>query len=180
MDLGSGRYTRQYFSSERYTILCNGSQGHSVPIVGGALQKDGGQFHATDVTFREEADEIVFSGDIAGAYGLDALASFRRTFHVRPGDASANVTDVFAFNGGPLSVTERFVGYAKAEIIGPGEARFGAFKATFDPALKASVHTVPMEPHGRMQGNDDTRMVSFLDIEVPAGTTKFSITFSQP
>ncbi len=180
MDLGSGRYTRQYFSAERYTILCNGSQGHSVPIVGGALQKDGGQFHATDVTFREEADEIVFSGDIAGAYGFEALASLRRTFRVRPGDGAASVTDAFVFNGEPLSVTERFVGYAKAEIIGPGKARFGAFEATFDPALKASVHTEPMEPHGRMQGSDDTRMVSFLDIELPAGTAQFAIAFSRP
>ena len=180
MDLGSGRYTRQYFSAERYTILCNGSQGHSVPIVGGALQKEGKQFHATDVTFREEAGNIVFSGDIAGAYGFDALASLRRTFHVRPGEGAASVTDTFAFNGEPLSVTERFVGYAKVEITGPGEARFGAFKATFDPALKASVHTEPMELHGRMQGSDDTRKVSVLDIEVPAGFEKFAITFSHP
>jgi hypothetical protein len=179
MDLGSGRYTRQYFSPERYTILCNGSQGHSVPIVGGALQKDGGRFHATDVIFREEAGEVVFSGDIAGAYGFDALASLRRTFHVRPEDGTASVTDTFAFNGEPLSVTERFVGYAKAEITGPGEARFGAFRATFDPALEASVHTEPMEPHGRMQGSGNTRMVFFLDIEVPAGTAKFEIAFAR-
>ncbi len=151
-----------------------------MPIVGGALQKDGGQFHATDVTFRKEADEILFSGDIAGAYGLDALASLRRTFPVRPGNGAASVTDVFAFNGEPLSVTERFVGFAKVEITGPGEARFGVFKAIFDPALKASVHTEPMEPHGRMQGYGDTRMVSFLDIEVPAGTEKFAITFARP
>ncbi len=180
MDLGSGRYTRQYFSPERYTILCNGSQGHSVPIVGGALQKEGQQFHATDVSFSEETDETVFSGDIAGAYGLEALASLRRTFHVRPGEGAASVTDTFAFNGGPLPVTERFVGYAKVEITGPGEARFGAFKATFDPAFVASVHTEPMEPHGRMQGSGDTRMVAFLDIELHAGTPQFAIEFSRP
>ena len=178
MDLGSGKYTRQSFSAERYTILCNGSQGHSVPIVGGALQKNGRQFHATDVVFREEAGEIVFSGDIAGAYGLDALAALRRTFRVRPGDGAVSVTDTFAFSGEPLSVTERFVGYTKVEITAPGEVRFGAFSATFNPALKASVHTEPMEPHGRMQGSGDMRTVSFLDIEVPAGAAGIEVTFA--
>ena len=174
MDLGSGEYTRQYFSQERYTILCNGAQGHSVPIVGGTLQKAGGQYRASDVTFAEDAGEIVFTGDIAGAYGLDVLASLRRTFRVRPEAGEAVVTDEFAFNGAPLSVTERFVGYAKAEIIGPGEARFGAFKATFDPSLKASVHTEPMSTHGKTAVT-----VYILDIEVPAGTVKFEITFAR-
>ena len=172
MDLGSGEYTRQYFSSERYTIFCNGAQGHSVPIVGGSFQKAGSQYRASDVSMAEADGEIVFSGDIAGAYGLDTLSSLRRTFRVRPAAGAATVTDEFAFSGAPLSVTERFVGYAKAEFIAPGEVRFGAFKATFDPALKASVHTEPMSTHAKS-------MVTayVLDIEVPAGTVKFEISF---
>ena len=174
MDLGSGEYTRQYFSSERYTILCNGAQGHSVPIIGGTLQKDGRQYRATDVTMSEAAGDTVFSGDIAGAYGLDALASLRRTFRVRPAARAATVTDEFAFNGAPLSVTERFVGYAKAEVIRPGEARFGAFTAHFDPSLKASVHTEPMSGHGKT-----AETVHILDIEVPAGIGKFEIYFAR-
>ncbi len=174
MDLGKGEYTRQYFSSERYTILCNGSQGHSVPIVGGHFQQAGGQYRATDVSFREETGEVIFSGDIAGAYGLDGLASLRRTFRIRPAEAAATVSDTFAFNGEPLSVTERFVGYAKAEITGLGEGRFGAFAVRFDPALKAAVHTEPLSAQGR--GADVA--VFFLDIEVPAGAAGFEVTFS--
>ena len=174
MDLGSGEYTRQYFSSERYTIFCNGAQGHSVPIVGGALQKAGSQYRASDVSMSEANGETVFTGDIAGAYGLESLSSLRRTFRIRPEAGETIVTDASAFNGTPLSVTERFVGYAKAEIVGPGEARFGAFKATFDPALKASVHTEPMSTHGV-----SATTVYILDIEVPAGTAKFEIVFSR-
>ena len=174
MDLGSGEYTRQYFSSERYTIFCNGAQGHSVPIVGGALQKAGSQYRASDVSMSETNGETVFTGDIAGAYGLESLSSLRRTFRIRPEAGETIVTDASAFNGTPLSVTERFVGYAKAEIVGPGEARFGAFKATFDPALKASVHTEPMSTHGV-----SATTVYILDIEVPAGTAKFEIVFSR-
>ena len=69
MDLGSGLYTRQYFSPERYgdAILCCGSQGHSLPIVGGARQQAGAEFRATGVRLeRAPGDaEIVFSGDMS-------------------------------------------------------------------------------------------------------------------
>ena len=176
MDLGSGEYTRQYFApNERYTILCNGAQGHSVPIVGGTLQKAGGQYRASGVSMAETGGESVFSGDIAGAYGLEALSSLRRTFRIRPDAGQTIVTDTFAFNGEPLSVTERFVGFAKAEVTNPGEARFGAFTARFNPALKASVHTVPMSVHGKTAAI----AVYILDIEVPTGSEQFEITFAR-
>ena len=70
-------------------------------------------------------------------------------------------------------MTERFVGYAEAEVTGPGEARFGAFDVRFDPALKASVHAEPMSTHGT-----GASTVHVLDIEVPAGTPVFAIAFS--
>lgn len=173
IDLGRGDYSGQYFSAERYTILCNGSQGHSVPIVGGEVQKAGGRYRASDVTFREEGDETVFSGEISGAYGLDTLKSLRRTFRVRPAEGITTVTDVFAFSGSPLSVTERFVGYAKVDVVAPGEARFGAFTVRFDPALKASVHTeeMPSESGGKST-------VSILDVELPPGASSFEAVFA--
>ncbi len=177
MDLGCGEYTRQYFSSERYTIFCNGSQGHSVPIVGGHLQKAGGQFHATGVSFEERDGKILYSADIAGAYGLDGLSSLRRAFEVDPASGRVELCDAFAFAGEPMAVTERFVGYAEAEVTGPGEVRFGAFRLRFDPALKAAIHKEPLSPHGRMQGTDDMLQVSVLDIEVPAGTASFNAVF---
>ncbi|MDF2837735.1 MAG: hypothetical protein K0Q63_3375, partial [Paenibacillus sp.] len=40
-DLGRGLYTKSYFGPERYTYWCNGSQGHSVPIVNGDYQAEG-------------------------------------------------------------------------------------------------------------------------------------------
>lgn len=173
MDLGSGEYTRQYFSGQRYEILCNGSQGHSVPIVGGKLQKAGAQYKATDVCLAEKDGKVIFSGDIAGAYGLEALSSLRRTFEVSPLEAKAKVVDAFAFSGDALPVTERFVGYAKAEVTAPGKVSFGAFTASFDPSLKAAVKTEKMSNHG---GRTSTE-VFILDIEVPAGTPSFTIEF---
>ena len=177
MDLGSGEYTKDYFGSGRYAILCNGSQGHSVPIVGGQFQQAGKNFRAKDVSFEARGGKVSFSGDIAGAYGLEGLASLRRAFEVVPDEGRMSLTDTFAFAGAPMSVTERFVGYADAEVIGPGEARFGVFLLRFDPSLKAVVHTETMSPHGRMQGGDDMKQVMMLDIEVPAGLREFTMGF---
>ncbi|GJM76376.1 hypothetical protein HMSSN036_85920 [Paenibacillus macerans] len=40
-DLGSGEYTADYFGAGRYRYDCNGSQGHSVPIINGRHQAEG-------------------------------------------------------------------------------------------------------------------------------------------
>ena len=41
-DLGAGEYTKEYFHDGRYRILCNNSFGHSVPVIDGEGQKEGG------------------------------------------------------------------------------------------------------------------------------------------
>ena len=179
MDIGSGQYSRQYFGAERYSdeILCCGSQGHSLPIVGGALQRFGREFRAEDVRLERAPDdaEIVFSGDIAPAYGLPALRSLRRTFRIRPAEGAVCVEDAFDHEGGLPASIERFIGYEKPELEGPGRARFGAFSVSFDPALAAEVRDFPFRPHGAAETT-----VHALDIALPAGTSSFSIAFSRP
>lgn len=186
MDLGSGTYTRQYFGAERYgdTILCCGSQGHSVPVVRGACQKNGPEFTARDVRFEERPDgSLVLSGDIAGAYGLPFLRSLRRTFTVRPAQGVVEVADEFDLaDGRPAKidtatcpadgVVERFIGFEKAELVGPGKVRFGAFVMSFDSALSAVVHTLPFCTHRAVEATE----VSMLDIALPDGVQRFSAT----
>ena len=179
MDLGSGAYTRQYFGDERYSdeILCCGSQGHSLPIVGEALQRFGREFRAEDVRLERAPDdaEIVFSGDIAPAYGLPALRSLRRTFRIRPAEGAVRVEDVFDHEGGLPASVERFIGFEKPKIEGPGRARFGAFLVRFDPALAAEVRTLPYPTRG-----PTVSTAYALDIALPADITSFSIAFSRP
>ncbi|MFJ2374236.1 hypothetical protein ACIOZL_15690 [Streptomyces sp. NPDC087769] len=38
-ELGAGFYNGQYFGPDRYDILCTGSQGHSVPLLNGTVQR---------------------------------------------------------------------------------------------------------------------------------------------
>ena len=179
MDLGSGLYTRQYFSEERYSdaILCCGSQGHSLPMIGGARQRTGGEFRSVDVRFeRGPGDaEIVFSGDIAPAYGLPALRSLRRTFRVHPAEGAVRVEDDFEHEGGLPPSVERFIGFEKPVIEGFGHARFGAFAVRFDPALVAEVSTLPYPTRG-----PTVSTAYALDIALPAGTTTFAIDFARP
>ncbi len=184
MDLGSGLYTRQYFGPERYSdeILCCGSQGHSLPMVGGARQKPGAEFRASGVRLeRAPGDaEIVFSGDIAPAYGLPALRSLRRTFRIRPAEGAVAVEDAFDYEGGLPASVERFVGYERPEIEGPGKARFGAFEVRFDPALPAEVRALSFHPHGPASGTaGDATVIHALDIALPPGTASFAIEFTR-
>lgn len=79
-DLGCGEYTKEYFADNtRYTLLCNRSFGHNVPILNGQEQKAGKTYGAT-----------CFSGDgmgrvsleFGGAYGsskkLERILTFKK------------------------------------------------------------------------------------------------------
>lgn len=79
-DLGCGEYTKEYFADDtRYSLLCNRSRGHNVPILNGKEQKAGKEYCAS-----------CFSGDgmgrvsmeFGGAYGssrrLERILTFRK------------------------------------------------------------------------------------------------------
>ena len=178
MDLGRGEYTRQYFGEQRYGLRFCGSHGHSVPIVGGQFQKQGCEHKASDVRFGKAADgSVSFSGDIAGTYAIEGLASLRREFTVRADAREATVTDDFVFDGAPLSVTERFIGFEKPEVLAPGKARFGAFEVEFDPALEARVVVLTGDSYGTLENRSTKKVEAFaLDIALPQASS-FSIVF---
>lgn len=108
-DLGSGEYTRQYFSPARYDYLVCGSQGHSVPLIDGCVQKTGKEACAADVVLTESG----ISMEMASAYPLDVLQSLKREITF---DGSTTITDTFVFSEGMHEVTERFITYGNAEI----------------------------------------------------------------
>ena len=92
-DIGTGKYTRQYFSAERYEILEPSSRGHSVPIIDDKYQQYGKEFAARDTKY----ENGVFSTDIAGAYGLEELESIRRSFAFT--NDTVTLTDEFVYSG---------------------------------------------------------------------------------
>ena len=114
-DPGRGVYTREYFGSQRYGLLCNGSQGHSVPIVDGCFQQAGPEFSGTVLTARSEPREDAFELEMAGAYGLANLLSLVRRFRFKREKAELVLQDVFTFRHAPDSVVERFVTFFRPE-----------------------------------------------------------------
>ncbi|MEJ6951619.1 heparinase II/III family protein [Natronospora cellulosivora (SeqCode)] len=116
VDLGSGQYTKDYFTSKRYEILCNGSQGHSVPIVEGYLQEYGKDFSADICDYKNNEEEIHFSINIKGAYANRNLLSLIRSFSINKNDNSLFLVDKYKFDAKPASITERFISFYEPEI----------------------------------------------------------------
>lgn len=142
-DLGSGEYTADYFGAGRYQYDCNGSQGHSVPIIGGQYQREGRQYSATvrHASTSVERDELTI--ELSKAYEVEGLQFLIRTFvwykEVRP---RLELSDKYRYNGEPerLTWTERFVTWHRPEILRSGVvqlpgAEVGGVEVTYDAQI---------------------------------------------
>lgn len=113
-DIGAGEYTRQYFDPKtRYSIFCNNSFSHSVPIINGEGQKAGAAFYAKDVKMSENG----MVSDISTAYSVEGLKSLIRDFTFDKSTGTVTVRDAYEFDLVPKSVTERFVSPGEPEIF---------------------------------------------------------------
>ncbi|MCM3727189.1 heparinase II/III-family protein [Neobacillus cucumis] len=109
-DLGAGLYTKDYFNDKRYTYLCNGSQGHSVPIINNQFQKDGAEHFARirHASLEEEVD--TFELDIENAYEEEGLQKLSRKFSwMKLNQPKLILEDKYTFTEQPVSIIERFI-----------------------------------------------------------------------
>lgn len=92
VDVGVGTYTRQTFSSERYSIWTMQSDYHNVPRINGFTQKHGAAFKAERSAFDERKRR--FSLDIAKAYPAEAgIEEWTRSYTL--GDKTLVIEDAF-------------------------------------------------------------------------------------
>nr|WP_238357744.1 heparinase II/III family protein [Cohnella zeiphila] len=120
-DLGSGEYTKTYFGEGRYEYDCNGSQGHTVPVVDGTFQAEGEESAARvlEASVGEEEDRFRFQ--MASAYRVPQLESLVRGFVWRKGERpSLEVTDEFRFAKAPGEAVERIVSLLAPELTEDG------------------------------------------------------------
>lgn len=132
-DLGRGMYTKQYFGRERYSFWCNGSQGHSVPIVNGQLQEEGADRKAIVIEASVGEQEDLYALELGGLYPAAAgVTSIRRTFRWSKSAAPVlTICDAFVLDtagGGRAtvegaaaagaSITERFISMLEPEFAG--------------------------------------------------------------
>lgn len=114
-DLGSGEYTKEYFRQEtRYSIFCNRSAGHSVPLINGEEQKPGESYRASSF----------FSGcpgcvkmEYAGAYTDNPQFRLLRTLEWTEGAKGILLTDNISGKGA-VSMEENLVTQIKPVIDG--------------------------------------------------------------
>lgn len=104
-DLGSGLYTRDYFSEGRYAIFCNSSLSHSVPIINGKEQLAGNQFKACNTKY-DKSNNII-EMDISLAYNIEELSSLTRKISIS--HKTILLEDKIDFTGEELHITERFI-----------------------------------------------------------------------
>lgn len=114
IDVGVGTYTRQTFSSDRYSIWTMQSDYHNVPEINGVSQRSLGgdrsqdeeKYSARDVRF--DAKRSVFTADISGSYFPDSKAQrWSRSYSLNP--------------GGKLTIEDEFV---LTEAIKPNQVNF--------------------------------------------------------
>ena len=126
-DVGSGEYTRQYFSPERYGIFNCGSQGHSVPVIDGGYQLSGQEHRAEGTRFASGEDWDTAEMGLASAYGCDKLQSLHRVMEFG-GDGRLILKDRYRFSDTPSEVRERLICLYRPAVEEDGSVRMAGGK----------------------------------------------------
>ncbi|PLS05597.1 heparinase II/III family protein [Neobacillus cucumis] len=109
-DLGAGLYSKDYFNDKRYSYLCNGSQGHSVPIINNQFQKEGPKRYAMirDASLGKDVETLEL--DIEHAYEIESLQKLSRKFTwLKRNQPSLILEDYYSFIEQPDSIVERLI-----------------------------------------------------------------------
>lgn len=123
IDAGVGTYTRQTFSSERYTIWTMQSDYHNVPAINGMAQAFGSQYKAADAKF--DARRSTFSVNIAPAYPAGAnVRKWVRTYALSA--AGVRITDAFDLEEATAPTRLRFLTWGETDCSVPGKVKITA------------------------------------------------------
>ena len=115
-DIGSGEYTKDYFSDKRYEIFCNSSLGHNLPVIAGQGQKAGKKFASGNCVINNDGSMNL---DIAPAYDIAGLDKLERRFRFDINSGVLTLCDNFVFTQiQPLA--ERFILPAEPQITKDG------------------------------------------------------------
>ncbi|MBB6039682.1 heparinase II/III family protein [Phytomonospora endophytica] len=130
-DLGAGLYDKAYFSPRRYDSIYPSAEGHSVPVIGGAIQQAGREREAVVVEHRDTGEGVHLELDLSAAYDMEG--SFTRVFDWwSTGELS--IRDRFSATGVPL--VERFVSRVEP-VLGDGiivwRGKRGRVTLTYEP-----------------------------------------------
>jgi hypothetical protein len=72
IDVGVGTYTAKTFSEQRYEIWTMQSTYHNLPLINGIPQSPGGQYKASNSSYKATNSKVSFTTDITKAYPAEA------------------------------------------------------------------------------------------------------------
>ena len=164
-DLGAGTYTRQYFRPEtRYSIFCNSSLSHNVPIVNGQAQLPGSEYRGT-ITHKDS----VISIDFAAAYGQPGFAKLTRRLEY----SADKIILIDSFAPDYENLTERFVSFFKPEIK-VDHVRIAGITLFYDPAC--AMPSIKEEIHPLHGFKGEVAPVYCVDFELKPGLKQILFT----
>ncbi|WP_185970928.1 heparinase II/III family protein [Alkalicoccobacillus porphyridii] len=173
-DLGAGHYNKDYFSPSRYQFLTNGSQGHSVPQIGGAVQASGSTFVSKEM----ELTPNLLSMELTCAYSVPSLSSFLRSWDLDTENGFVRLKDSFILTS-PSQIKERYVSLADVVDQSPGRlqlSRLGLkISLLFDQNdWNLTLHHTAFQTH---DGSTQTVVLIDFTYEAVHGSKDFCIDF---
>ncbi len=162
IDVGVETYTAKTFSNRRYEIWTMQSAYHNLPTINGVMQKDGRDFRATDVAYKQGTKAVSFSLDIANAYPAEAqVQSWKRTLTLERGK-QVLLRDKYSLKSAGRPVEMTLMSWRKPELTAEGTIRLenpdGLKEAKpvfilYDKRKwKVSLETIPIED-GRLRSS---------------------------
>ena len=98
VDAGRPTYTAATFGPDRYSIWTMQSSWHNVPEIDGTAQGAGVEFAARDVHYESAEDAASLSLDIARAYPLPHLTSWRRNVALDRTNSRVSIEDSWSYS----------------------------------------------------------------------------------
>ena len=180
IEAGVGTYTRQTFSSERYTIWTMQSNYHNLPMINGVPQSFGSQYKATEVSFNPK--QMIFSANIATAYPDEAQVNkWMRSYALHR--TSVKITDSFSLKKTVEPNQVNFLTWGEVDLSVPGriiiEVNNEKVRLDYDKNIfKSSVETIILDDPrlSNVWGKEIYRISLNANTEITSGTYTYTIT----
>ena len=190
IDVGVESYTSKTFSSRRYEIWTMQSAFHNLPTINNVMQHNGSEFKATEITYKADDKNVVFSLDLAKAYPVEAgVQSWKRTITINRGE-SVVVRDKYNLDKITGDVFLSLMSWAQPMLMENGtiklalaektEGAAGAVFIFYDPnKFTETIEPIKIDDNRlrRAWGQNIYRIV--LTIKQPLINDNFAITVKQ-
>lgn len=172
-DLGCGEYCRDYFYEKRYTILCNRSLGHSVPLINGQEQLTGSQYQADDFLADQEQGYTEIS--FGAAYEHGSIETVRRRVEWTP-EGMMTVRDRFVKSPDTVLVEENLVTQMEPAVDGEW-IRLSAGEDTVCIHITTGSGVVRVKKECFINHNGEPEDVWLIQWTVPSDAQEFECHF---